>query len=82
MQSITIKVEDAFAKEIDLALNPDYSTKTEFIREAIRDKIALIRRERIIRTVWGSAQKKVSDKSLRQTREAVGKEYLEKYGLQ
>jgi len=39
MDSITIKVEDEFAEEIDKAMKPYYSTKTEFIREAIRDKI-------------------------------------------
>jgi hypothetical protein len=82
MRSITLKVENAFAREIQKALTPDYSTKTEFIREAIRDKIASIRRERILRAVWGKSPKRVSDKTLRQAREAVGKEYLERYGLE
>ena len=46
MESITIKVEEDFAKEIEKAMKPYYSTKTEFIREAIRDKIRDMRLER------------------------------------
>jgi Arc/MetJ-type ribon-helix-helix transcriptional regulator len=39
MQTITLKVDEAFAKEIQKAMHPHYSTKTEFIREAIREKL-------------------------------------------
>lgn len=46
MESITIKVEEDFAEEIEKAMRPLYSTKTEFIREAIRDKIIAMRLER------------------------------------
>ncbi len=46
MESITIKVEDNLAKEIAKAMDPYYSTKTEFIREAIRDKLKNIKREK------------------------------------
>jgi predicted transcriptional regulator len=47
MESITIKVENEFAREIDRAMRPHYSTKTEFIREAIRDKIKEITKEEL-----------------------------------
>ena len=39
MRSITIKVEDLLFVEMQKALKPLYTTKTEFIREAIRDKL-------------------------------------------
>ncbi|MCK5107864.1 MAG: hypothetical protein KAQ83_03995 [Nanoarchaeota archaeon] len=39
MESITIKVEKEMADAINLSLKPYYATKTEFIREAIRDKL-------------------------------------------
>lgn len=39
MQTITIKLDDSFAEQLKDAMHPYYTTKTEFIREAIRDKI-------------------------------------------
>ena len=46
MEIITLRVNESFAHEIDMAMNPYYSTKTEFIREAIRDKIKQLKNER------------------------------------
>ena len=48
MESITIKVEDDLAREINKAMKLLYSTKTEFIREAIRDKLVALRKEQAI----------------------------------
>ncbi len=45
METITLRVDQDFAKEIERTMHPYYSTKTEFIREAIRDKIRSIRKE-------------------------------------
>ncbi len=39
MESITIKVDESMARSIEKAMKPHYATKTEFIREAIREKI-------------------------------------------
>ena len=39
MESITIKVSTQMAKEIEKAMKPNYSTKTEFIRAALREKL-------------------------------------------
>lgn len=47
MESITIKVDDALAKEIDKAMGKYYTTKTEFIREAIRDKLIRMKQVKI-----------------------------------
>lgn len=57
MESITIKVDDDFAREIEKAMKPMYTTKTEFIREAIRDKISA-QREQILRSYLGSVKTK------------------------
>lgn len=84
MESITIKVEEDFAKEIEKAMRPLYSTKTEFIREAIRDKIKLQRREEIaerLKKSFGIAKTNTSDEELRTIREKVGKEYAKKFGV-
>lgn len=45
METITLRVDEDFAQEIDRAMKPYYSTKTEFIREAIREKLKKIKLE-------------------------------------
>jgi len=84
MESITIKVETNLAKEIDQAMKSDYSTKTEFIREAIRDKIKEVRKEKAIdelRKYFGKAKTKTTLKEDRELREKVGKKYIKKFGI-
>jgi len=39
MDIISIKLDESLNKEMEQAMKPYYTTKTEFIREAIRDKI-------------------------------------------
>ena len=84
MESITIKVEDDFAREIDKAMRPYYSTKTEFIREAIRDKLKVIKQDKAIdelKKYFGKAKAKTTYKEERQIREEVGKRFAEKFGV-
>ncbi len=84
MESITIKVEDHLANEIDKAMNPDYSTKTEFIREAIRDKLKEIRKDKAIdelKKYFGKAKAKTTYKEERRIREKVGKDFAKKFGI-
>lgn len=84
MESITIKVEDNLAKEIEKAMNPDYSTKTEFIREAVRDKIKEIRKENTLnefKKFFGKAKTKTTYEEERKIRKMVGKKFAEKFGI-
>jgi metal-responsive CopG/Arc/MetJ family transcriptional regulator len=84
MESITIKVEQSFAKEIDAAMVPDYTTKTEFIREAIRDKIKKMREEKALqelRRLFGSSKKKTPLDEDRKIREEASKIFAKKFGL-
>jgi metal-responsive CopG/Arc/MetJ family transcriptional regulator len=81
MESITIKVEDDFLQEIELAMRPYYSTKTEFIREAIRDKIKKMKVENELLSSFGKSKKKTISTDERRIREEVGKEFIKKYGL-
>ncbi len=85
MESITIKVEESFAKEIEKAMKPNYSTKTEFIREAIRDKLRMLRNQKIDEKVlenFGASKIKTPLWMDEVIREKVGKEYLKKFDLQ
>ena len=84
MESITIKVQDDMAKEIDKLSKPDYSTKTDFIREAIRDKIKEIRKEKALEALqkhFGKARTKTTYKEERKIREEVGKKYAKEFGI-
>ncbi len=84
MESITIKVEKELSKEIEKAMKPDYTTKTEFIREAIRDKIKQIRKEKAIdelKKYFGKAKVKTTYDEERRIREEVGKSFAKKFGI-
>ncbi len=53
MKSVSLKLDSRLAKEIGSAMRfGHYSTKTEFIREAIRDKILEVRAERAKEMAW------------------------------
>jgi len=48
LEPITIKIPKEMGKEIERILKPYYGTKTEFIREAIRDKLMELKREKAV----------------------------------
>ncbi len=53
MENISIKLDERIAKQISKALKDfNYSTKTEFIRDAIRIKLAELEKERRIEKQW------------------------------
>ncbi len=84
MESITIKVEEGLSKEINKAMKPDYSTKTELIREAIREKITKIREQKAmqeLRKNFGKSKRKTTYAEERKAREKVGKEFAKKFGI-
>lgn len=84
MESVTIKVHNQMAKEIEEIANGDYGTKTEFIREAIRDKLKDIRKEQIInelRKYFGKAKKKTPNREDRRIREEISKKIAKRFGL-
>lgn len=83
MESITIKVSEDMAKEIDSLVNPDYGTRTDFIRAAVRDKVRQERKDRFLKALennFGKAKAK-NNKTDRQIREEVSRELLSEWGL-
>ncbi len=84
METICIKLEDSLLKEIDEKLKKhNYSTRSEFVRVAVRDKLKDLSREDLIKEFMkfrGSAKKKTSDKELREIREKVFKEFIKEKG--
>ena len=81
MESISLKLEDSFLKDIEQSMKKHrYTTKTEFIREAIRDKIRdLEKEEALIRLekAYGAGAKKgrhITDEDIHRVREKVFEE--------
>jgi Arc/MetJ-type ribon-helix-helix transcriptional regulator len=82
MESITIKVDEKMARELQKAMEPLYATKTEFIREAIRDKIKEMERKRFeedLRKNFGKSPVKTPLWMDEVIRERASKKYFEKY---
>ena len=81
MQAITIKMEDRLLKEIDQKLEDNrYSTRTEFIRDAIREKLSELEKGEVLKTLFnlkGSSKRKTSDAQLHAARDKAF-EMLEK----
>lgn len=80
MESVTIKIDQQLAKEMGCAMKPYYSTKTEFIREAIRDKLKQMKKEQALQQLskrFGNMKNDgtMEDEAIRQM---VTKEFLRK----
>jgi metal-responsive CopG/Arc/MetJ family transcriptional regulator len=88
MENVSLKLETNIAKQIDKRMSEfNYSTKTEFIREAIRDKLAMLDHEAQrkkaftalynARGIFKDESKVKTDAEYRTLREKIGNEYLD-----
>ena len=81
MEAVSLKLEDHFLQDIEKTMKKyRYTTKTEFIREAIRDKIKDLEKEEVLmrlHKLHGSSKRKTTDKQRREAGERAFKE-LEK----
>ena len=68
MESISLKLEGEFLKNIQSIMKKHrYSTKTEFIREAIRDKIKDLEKEELLlkaKMLYGASKRKTTDEDI------------------
>jgi metal-responsive CopG/Arc/MetJ family transcriptional regulator len=80
MQTVTFKLQERILHKVDSLMKPlNFNNRTEFIRDAIRDKINKIETDEAIAALMrfkGSAKVKVSDERLHEIREEVAKKYL------
>ena len=64
MEAVSLKLEDAFLKDIEKSMRRHrYTTKTEFIREAIRDKIKDLEKEEALirlKKLYGASKRKTT----------------------
>ncbi|MDD9953736.1 MAG: ribbon-helix-helix domain-containing protein [Candidatus Woesearchaeota archaeon] len=85
MDTVTFKLQQEILQKVDALLQPlNYNNRTEFIREAVREKINRIEEDVVLRALQefkGSARKSVSNKQLHATREEVARKYAKKFGV-
>ena len=78
MESISLKLEGEFLKDIQSIMKKHrYSTKTEFIREAIRDKIKDLEKEELLlkaKMLYGASKRKTSDEDIHKAGEKAFRE--------
>lgn len=81
MEIISLKLEESLLKEIDENLTKHrYSTRTEFIRDAIREKLSDLEKENLLKavaTLHGPSKRKTTDEQLHEAGEKAF-ELLEK----
>ncbi len=67
-QMITLKLEDKFLKDIDAVVKKEnYHNRTEFIRNALREKLSDLEKEEILKSLAklrGSSRRKTTDDKL------------------
>ena len=82
-QVLNIKIEEKLLKEIDKNLvKHRYSTRSEFVRESIRDKLSELEKVDIFRNmdvVFGSSKHKTSDEALHKAMEKLARIYEERF---
>lgn len=85
MESITIKVDSAFARQMDKAMKPLYSTKTEFIRAAIREKLERQKEtDELLKALQKDRSRKTTpanDEEDHRIREEVFRELAKEHGI-
>lgn len=83
METVSIKMEKEFAKNIEKAMKQNnYTTKTEFIREAIREKISKLEMKKIFKEIEEFRRdnpRKTTNEDLHRVREELAKELEKEY---
>jgi len=85
MEPVTIRFEDSFLHDIEKVMKKNrYATKTEFIREAVREKIKELEKEEAltrVRKLYGASKRKTTDEELHKAGEKAIKEIEEEFGI-
>jgi metal-responsive CopG/Arc/MetJ family transcriptional regulator len=80
MEIVSVKFQEEVLKEVDNKIaKHNFNSRTEFIREAVRDKLkGLTQEERIdaFMKFYGKSKKKTTEEENERTREIVSKEML------
>jgi len=84
MEPVSIKFDERSLKNIGKIMQKfGYSTKTEFIREAVRDKIKDLEKEEALKKIdklFGASKRRTTDAQLHEAREKLEKIYDKNFG--
>ncbi len=84
MEVVSVKFQEDVLKKIDNGIKEhNFNSRTEFIREAVRDKLAGLGRDELLKEFLktsGKAKKKTTDADLRRAREIAYKELAKERG--
>ena len=85
METVTFKIQSRILKKLDRLLHPlNFNSRTEFIREAIREKLNRIETELFMSKLSrfkGSAEVSVDDEELERIRDEVARRYAKKMSV-
>ncbi len=85
METVTFKLQETVLRKVDQVLKPlNFSNRTEFIREAVREKLNKIETEQFMRKLAkfkGAAIRKVSDEEFEKNREKAFIDLAEQFGV-
>lgn len=85
METISFKLQENVLKKIDYLLKPlHFNNRTEFIREAVREKLNKIESEHFMRKIEpfkGSAKVHLNDEQLEKIRDDVAQRYARELGV-
>ncbi|MEK6949319.1 MAG: ribbon-helix-helix domain-containing protein [Nanoarchaeota archaeon] len=80
MEVVTVKFQEDVLKRIDETISEyNFNSRTEFIREAVRDKLAELSKEELVREFLkfkGKAGKKTNYEQNLKTKQEVGRELM------
>ncbi len=83
MENVCVKFEENFLWDIERTMkNHRYSTKTEFIRETVREKVNELKKEELLRRaarMRGVSKLKTTDEELHKARKRLAKRYGERF---
>ena len=82
MEVVTVKFQEDILKKIDDSIKKNnFNSRTEFIREAVRDKLSELEKKQIIEHLMklkGSAKVRMSDEEIHRVRDEVAEEFFSK----
>ncbi|MAF34684.1 hypothetical protein CMO91_02460 [Candidatus Woesearchaeota archaeon] len=85
METVSIKLEKSFLKDLVRSMKAHrYATKTEFIREAVRDKMQDLEKKEAIKRLdkwYGSSKRKTTDKQLHEAGERAVEHFERKFSI-
>ena len=80
MENVSVKFQEDVLKRIDTSISQhNFNSRTEFIRDAVRDKLVELSREDLIGEFLkfkGKAKKKTTYEEIRKSKEIVSKELM------